>query len=363
MPRTRLGVIGVGHLGKEHARILSGMADVELVGVVDSHAPQAELIAQRCGTRAYTDHRALLPLVDAAVVATPTTYHHAVASAFLSHGIPLLVEKPLALDLPQAEELVALAARHGVVLQVGHIERFNPAFEELQRRPLRAKLFTCERYSGFSGRSTDIGVVLDMMIHDLDLVLVLVRSPVRSVEAMGVCVLGGQEDLAQARVTFGNGCVANFSASRVHPASVRRMQAWGPEGFAAIDFAKRHLTLMQPGASLRGQRNGARRTDAATMASYKSDLFTRHIETVEVDCAGGDQLTAELRDFVQCVRNGTMPRVDGSAGRDAITLASLILDQLRNHQWEGDARGPMGPWSLPAPLGALFTGGEQRQAA
>jgi predicted dehydrogenase len=363
MPRIRLGVIGVGHLGKEHARILSSMPDVELVGVVDAHAPQAELIAQRCQTRPFTDHRALLPLVDAAIIVTPTLYHHAVASEFLAHGVPVLVEKPLASDLPQAEELVTLATRLGVVLQVGHIERFNPAFEELQRRPLRPKLLTCERYSGFSGRSTDIGVVLDMMIHDLDIVLALVRSPVRTVDALGVSVLGGQEDLAQARVTFANGCVANFSASRVHPTSLRRMQLWGPEGFATVDFAKRHITLMQPATHLRFQRGSTRRPDPTTLASYKAELFTRHVETLEVDCAGGDQLTAELHDFVHCVRSEATPRVDGVAGRDAIALASLILDSARNHQWEGDASGPIGPWSVPAPLGGLFMSGDQQQVA
>jgi predicted dehydrogenase len=363
MSRLRLGVVGVGHLGKEHARILSGMADVELVGVADANASQAELIAQRCNTRAFQDHRALLPLVDAAVVATPTVHHHAVASDFLARGVPVLVEKPLASTLHQAEDLVALAARHGVVLQVGHIERFNPAFEELSRRPLRPKLFTCERYSGFSGRSTDIGVVLDMMIHDLDLVLSLVRAPVRTVDALGVSVLGGHEDLAQARVTFADGCVANFSASRVHPASVRRMQAWGAEGFAAVDFAKRHVTLTQPAAHLREDRRRSQPADAAALASYKAELFTRHLQTLEVDCAGGDQLTAELRDFVRCVRSGATPRVAGTAGRDAIALASLILDRLRAHQWEGDAAGPAGPWDLPAPLGALFVGGDERAAA
>jgi predicted dehydrogenase len=360
MSRLRLGVIGVGHLGKEHARILSGMADVELVGVADAHAPQAELIAQRCNTRAFHSHRDLLPLVDAAVVATPTTHHHAVASEFLARGVPLLIEKPLASTLQQADELVALAARRGVVLQVGHVERFNPAFEELSRRPLRPKLFTCERYSGFSGRSTDIGVVLDMMIHDLDLVLALVCAPVRTVDALGVSVLGGHEDLAQARVTFADGCVANFSASRVHPASVRRMQAWGAEGFAAVDFAKRHVTLTQPAAHLRGVRPPA---DAATLASYKAELFTRHVQTLDVDCAGGDQLTAELRDFVQSVRTGAAPRVDGAAGRDAIALASLILDSLRHHCWEGDAAGPTGPRNVPAPLGTLFTPRDQQAAA
>jgi predicted dehydrogenase len=186
MSRLRVAVVGVGHLGKEHARILATLPDVELVGVVDPNISQVESVAQRCGTQAFTDHRALLPLVDAAVIAAPTSHHFAVAADFLSRGLPLLVEKPIAQTIRQAEEMVELAERNGALLQVGHIERFNPAFEELLRHPLQPKFITCERYSGFSGRSTDIGVVLDLMIHDLDLVLALVRSPVRTVEALGV---------------------------------------------------------------------------------------------------------------------------------------------------------------------------------
>jgi predicted dehydrogenase len=168
MTRVRLAVVGVGHLGKEHARILSDLPDVELVGVADAHAPQAALIAQRCQTQAYSDHRLLLDKVDAAVIVVPTMHHHAVAMDFLRQGIPVLVEKPMTTTLDQAEELLGLAQSQGVVLQVGHIERFNPAFLELQRRPLRPKYIHCERLSGFSGRSTDVGVVLDLMIHDLD---------------------------------------------------------------------------------------------------------------------------------------------------------------------------------------------------
>src|SRR5262249_15586639 len=161
-----------------------------------------------------------------------------------------------------------------------------PAFEELERRPLRPKYVTCERYSGFSGRSMDIGAVLDLMIHDLDLVLTLVRSPVRSVEALGLSVLGGHEDLAQARVTFANGCVADLPASRVHPVPVRRLCAWGPEGFAGIDFVRRHLTLAQPAEHLRQGRFDTRRLDAAALASVKAELFGRHLEFQEID---GDQ--------------------------------------------------------------------------
>ncbi len=354
MGRLRLGVVGVGHLGKEHASILAAMPDVELVGVADPDAARAEAVALRCGTRAYAGHRALLGAVDAVVVAAPTAHHHAVACDFLRHGTPALVEKPLAAEPAPAEEMVDLARRHGAVLQVGHVERFNPAFEELCRRPLRPKYVSCERCGGFSGRSTDVGAVLDLMVHDLDLVLALVRAPVVAVWAMGAAVLGGHEDVARARLTFANGCVADLAASRVHPAPVRRMQVWGAEGYAGVDFAKRRLTLMQPSEALRQGRLDSRRLDAATAGSLKSELFTRHFEVREVDCAGGDQLTAELNDFLACVRGGGTPRVDGAAGRDAVALAARVLEALRGHAWDGDASGPTGARQVPPPAGFLF---------
>jgi predicted dehydrogenase len=350
MRRLRVGVVGVGHLGKEHARILAGLPDVELVGVADSHAAQAEAVAGRCGTRPFTDHRQLLPLVEAAVVAVPTATHHAVASDFLARGVPLLVEKPLASTPEQAEELVALAGRGKALLQVGHIERFNPAFEELRRRPLQPKYITAERYGGFTGRSTDIGVVLDLMIHDLDLVLALVQAPVLRVEALGAVVLGGHEDLAQARLTFAGGCVADLTASRVHPAAVRRMQVWSPEGFAGVDFARRRLTLAQPAEHLRQGQLDSRRLDAATLSSLKGELFGRHLQTLELDCDSGDQLTRELEEFVRCVRTGQRPRVDGAAGRDALAVAGRVLEGLRAHHLPA-ARGPLFA-PAPPPLAA-----------
>jgi predicted dehydrogenase len=353
MSRLRVGVVGVGHLGKEHARILASLPDVELAGVVDCDAAQVETVAGRCGTRAFADHRVLLPLVDAVVVAVPTSHHYAVAVDCLRRGLPLLVEKPMAQTVRQAEELVELAERHGSLLQVGHIERFNPAFEELLRHPLQPKYITCERCSGFSGRSTDIGVVLDLMIHDLDLVLALVRAPLRTVEALGVAVLGGNEDLAQARLTFANGCVADLRASRVHPEPVRRMHVFGPEGFAAVDYARRRLTLMQPSEQLRQGQLDSRRLDAAILATLKAELFGRHVEVQELDCDAGDQLTKELQEFVHSVRTGQRPLVDGAAGRDALALAGRVLDSLQVHAWEGTA-GPSGPWHLPAPRGMLF---------
>jgi predicted dehydrogenase len=363
MKRLRVAVVGVGHLGKEHARILATLPDVELVGVADPRPAQAEAVAQRCLTRAYPDHRPLLAVVDAAVVAAPTAWHHAVAADFLARGVPLLVEKPLAADLVQAEDLVALARRHGALLQVGHIERFNPVFEELQRRPLRPKYVRCERCSGFSGRSTDIGVVLDLMIHDLDLVLALVAAPVVRVEALGVAVLGGHEDMAQARLAFADGCVADLTASRVHPTPVRRMHLWGAEGFAGVDFARRHLTLMQPAEHLRHRRLDSRQLDPATLTTLKSDLFGRHLQVHELDLPAGDQLARELEHFVYCVRTGQRPCVDGAAARDALAVACRVLDSLGRHRWEGEQGGPAGPWQLPPPRGPLFLPPAQDAAA
>jgi predicted dehydrogenase len=353
MSRLRVGVVGVGHLGKEHARILATLPDVELVGVADPNVAQVQAVAERCGTRAFPDHHALLSLVDAAVIAAPTSLHSALAIDFLTRGLPLLVEKPMAQTVRHAEEMIDLAERHNTLLQVGHIERFNPAFEELLRHPLQPKFITCERYSGFSGRSTDIGVVLDLMIHDLDLVLALVQAPVRTVEALGVAVLGGNEDLAQARVTFTNGCVADLKASRVHPTPVRCMHVFAPEGFVGVDFARRHLTLMQPAEHLQQRQLDSRYLDAPTLATLKTELFARHLQVQELDCNAGDQLTRELQEFLHCVRTGQRPHVDGSAGRDALALAGRILDSLRAHAWEG-TDGPAGPWHLPAPRGTLF---------
>jgi predicted dehydrogenase len=362
MTRLPVAVVGVGHLGQHHARILAGLPEVELVGVVDPRPAQAEAVAQRCGTRAFAHHVQLPPEVRAAVVAAPTGQHHAIARDLLGLGVALLVEKPLAADGAEADELVALAAERGAVLQVGHVERFNPAFEELQRRPLRPKFITCERCGGFTGRGTDVGVVLDLMIHDLDLVQALVQAPVVRVEALGVAVLGGHEDVAQARLTFASGCVADLTASRVHPSPRRRMQVWGPEGYAAVDFAARHLTLMQPGEALRRGRLDSRRLDPATLAALQAGLFGRYLEVQELDGGAGDQLTRELHDFVAAVRTGRPPRVPGSAGRDALALAGRVLDSLRAHAWEGEAAGPAGPHHLPAPCGLLFAPAEQRAA-
>jgi predicted dehydrogenase len=354
MRRLRVAVVGVGHLGKEHARILSTLPEVELVGVADSNAEQAQAVARRCNTQAFTDYWPLLNLVDAVTIAVPTTWHRDVGVEFLKRGIPALIEKPLATCLEQCDELVELGIKHDTILQVGHIERFNPAFADLEQRNIRPKFIESERLANFSGRSLDIGVVLDLMIHDIDVLLTLVKSPVRSVEAIGVSLFGVHEDMANARLTFENGCVANLKASRASIKPSRKMRIYAPEGYVSLDFHKRHATLVQPSAQYRHGRLDVRKLDPAMLGLFKEQLFGQYLEVREIDMPEADQLTLELKHFVHCVRTRTQPKVNGADGRNAVELASQILAKINTHQWEGHASGPIGPTQMPAPLGPLF---------
>jgi len=329
MKRLRVAVIGVGHLGKDHARILAGMPEVELVGVADVNHEQAQHIARQYRTQAYSDYWPLLNLVEAASIVVPTTFHLAVAGEFLKRGIPLLVEKPLARSVAEAKELVDLAQANGALLQVGHIERFNPAYEELRSRPLHPTLIRAQRLGPFTGRSTDVGVVLDLMIHDLDLLLDLAGSMVQSVDASGLSVFGGHEDVASARLQFANGCVAEVAASRASPTSSRQMQLWGPEGFAECDFAARKLTLVQASEQVRRHGLDPARLDPASRARIREELFTRHMEVMSIDGKAQDQLSCELQEFVTSVRTGKSPRCSGQDGLAAISLAERILKSIK----------------------------------
>jgi predicted dehydrogenase len=293
----------------------------------------------------------------------PTTYHQTVASDFLRRGLHVLVEKPLALDTRQADAMVDIAERHHAILQVGHIERFNPAFEDLMQRRLQPKFVACERLGIFTGRSTDIGVVLDLMIHDLDLLLALVRSPVVDVQAVGMSVFGRHEDVGQAWLSFANGCAATVSVSRASCTPSRAMQVWAPEGHVRVDFSARKLTLMQPSEEVRKNGLDPRKLDQGSLARLKDELFTRHLQVLELDRNQGDQLTRELQHFVQCVQTGETPRVSGKDGRDALALAHRILGCMRTHRWDDKADGPVGPTHLPAPLGPLFVREVERAVA
>jgi predicted dehydrogenase len=349
--RLRVAVVGVGHLGQHHARVLAAHPHVELVAVADTRLDQARAVAERHGTEALADYRALIGRVDAVSVAVPTVHHHTVAGAFLERGIATMIEKPMASTLAEAEALVALARARGALLQVGHIERFNPALSALEGLPMRPKYITCERLSTYTFRSTDIGVVLDLMIHDLDLVLSLIPVPVRAVAALGVSVFGGHEDVANARVEFEDGCVANLTASRASYAATRKMRLWGAEGYAALDFAARQGTLVRPSEPFRHGQLGLDGVDLSQPSAVKAHLFGKVLRVDQVLAEGREPLALELEDFVRAVREGGRPRVGGEEALRAMRLADQILQAINTHQWEGLPGGPTGPHDLPAPIG------------
>jgi predicted dehydrogenase len=270
-----------------------------------------------------------------------------VAEAFLTRGIATLIEKPLAPSLTDAEALVALARASGALLQVGHIERFNPALKALDGLPLRPRYIACERLSSYTFRSTDIGVVLDLMIHDLDLVCALVPARVRSVAAVGVSVFGGHEDIANARVEFEDGCVANFSASRTSYVAARKMRLWGAEGYATIDFATRHGTLVRPSEQLRQGQLDLAGVDLAQPAAVKEHLFGKILRVDQVQTEGPEPLALELADFVAAVREQSRPRVSGEDALRAMRLADQVLQGIQTHEWEGV---PAGAQTRPVPL-------------
>ena len=356
MSRLRVAVIGVGALGRHHARFLSEQPNVELVAVADSQVDRGQEVATRHQTRWIADYRELLDrqMVDAVSVVVPTVAHRAVAGAFLEQGIPVLVEKPLAANVIQARQLLEISLREQALLQVGHIERFNPAFVAARAQIINPKYIRCERTSTYTFRSTDIGVVLDLMIHDIDLVLSLVHSPVRSCEAFGIGVMGQNEDAAQARIHFENGCIADITASRIHPTASRTVTAWSHTGCVTIDLHQRDVKHFGPGEPLRHGESPLERASrpGADLEALKKDVFGRFItmEPVAVVSAGPDALTQELQEFVRCAQTGATPHVDGEQALAAMVVADQILKQVASHQWDGHAHGPIGPypqWTLP----------------
>jgi predicted dehydrogenase len=286
----------------------------------------------------------------------PTALHREVAGAFLERGIPALVEKPLAATLAEARELVELARARGVVLQVGHIERFNPVLALLDGLRLRPKFIAAERLGLYTFRSTDIGVVLDLMIHDLDLILSRIPVPVLAVSAVGVSLFGAHEDVANARIWFEDGCVADLTASRASAQAVRKMRLWGAEGYASLDFAARRGTVVRPSDGLRRGDLALEGLDLGQPAAVKEHLFGQVFRVEEARAEGREPLALELEDFVQAVRTGSRPRVTGEDALRALRVADQILRSLAAHRWEGRPDGPTGPRDLPAPAAEPIAG-------
>ena len=349
MRKLRLAVVGAGRLGGFHAQKLAAMNNIDLVAVADPVAAQRNRVAQECQTQAVADHRQIIKQVDAVVIAAPTRFHHALGMDFLGHGIHTLMEKPLAARRAHADELVDVARRHGAVLQVGHVERFNPALAAALPYVPNPKYIEAVRASGFTFRSTDIGVVLDLMIHDLDVVLSMVRSPVSKVDALGLSVLGGHEDVANVRIEFDSGCVASLSASRVSHQPSRWMQIWAPRGMAAIDFASRKTRVVRPSEALLRRRFDVDSLSPDEVEHYKDHLLEEHLPRKEMQSDAVDALTLELEDFADSIRTSRSPRVSGEQGRDAVAVAEQILTKIGTHAWDDVPGGLVGPSATPRP--------------
>jgi len=330
MKRVRVMVVGAGALGRHHARILAGLDGVELVAVAEPREAQGRGIADQHGARWVADFRDVMDQVDAASIVVPTFLHRDVAREFLSRGLPVLVEKPLAANVAEAQELSDLANRRGVVLQVGHVERFNPALVAAKPLVQGPRYIRCERLSPYPFRSTDIGVVHDLLIHDIDLVLDLVRSPVSAVQAFGMRVISDHEDIVNARLMFENGCVADLTASRVHPSAKRELQAWSPAGCVHANLHSREVVAYSPSDALRSGPSplelAAR--PGADIEQLKRDVFGRFLNVERPIVSDADALTAELSEFVACVRGEGQPACGGREAVAALRVAERVLAAL-----------------------------------
>jgi len=308
--KLRVGVVGVGYLGKFHAQKYRHMPDVELVGVVDPDAQQVRQIAAENATTPYGDHEALFDKVDAISIAAPTPAHFSIAKSFLERDVDVLIEKPITTRLDEADELIRIAASRARIIQVGHLERFNPAVVALEGKIDRPRFIESHRLSIFQGRCTDVSVVLDLMIHDIDLILNLVGSEIKTVSAAGITVISGNVDIANARLEFANGAVANVTASRISAKNERKLRLFQKNAYISIDFANHSITLVQPDGN---------QTDAV--------IPGMSIETLNFD--KGDALDDELKSFVSSVKHRRQPQVTGKMGRDALKTALSIMDQIQ----------------------------------
>ncbi len=347
MSKLRLAVVGAGHLGRIHARIAAALEGVQLVAVVDPIAENRAQVTKETGVPVFSDIHELFGLADAAVVATPTTTHLEVGKELLHGGLHLLVEKPLTTTVAEADELVTLAKRQQLTLQVGHVERFNPGLTSVQEKLSDPKFIEARRCSGYTFRSTDIGVVLDLMIHDIDVVLSLVQSPLQQVEALGISVLGDQEDMVNARLRFASGCVANLTASRVSCAAERAMQVITPTCAATIDFAQRRSSLIEPTEQILVREFEANSLTTDEKSRLSQHLFTDLLVRRDLPSLDVNAIEQEQLDFVGAIRTGTNPQVTGHAGREAVAVAEAILEQVAAHQWDGVSGSRQGAFALP----------------
>jgi len=300
----RIAVIGCGKLGSRHAEMYSKMSGIELIGVCDTHAEKAQEAARRCKTKAFTNHRDLLKIVDAASIVVPSHKHYEISKDFIENGVHLLIEKPITTKLEDADALIELAARRQVLIQVGHIERFNSAIRTIKGIIKNPRFIECHRLGPYDPRVADVGVTLDLMIHDIDIVLDLVKSPVKHIDSVGACIVSKTEDIANARVRFENQAVCNLTASRVTPDVQRRIRIFQDNAYISLDYVSQEAQI------------------------YTKDATGIHHKKIDITKA--DSLKEELSDFIECVRTHKRPLVSGEEGREALAVALEISRQIHS---------------------------------
>lgn len=329
MKNLRTGVVGVGHMGANHARIYSELAGSTLAAVSDANPATAAAIAAKHRTHAAADLEDFAARIDAATICTPTVTHYEIAKFLLARGKHLLVEKPIADTPTRARELADLAAANGCVLQVGHIERFNPVLHALEAKLNAPRFLEVTRLSPYPNRSTDIGVVLDLMIHDLEIILHLVRSPITSIDPVGISVLGGGEDIANVRFRFENGCVANVTASRISQDRVRKIRVFQEDAYLSLDYKDQSGYLLRLAHDDEHETSGiGKLIGLATDSKIVTAFNGRRIVREPVQVTPGEPLRIELEAFLACVREGRSPKVTGHAAADALELALDITRRI-----------------------------------
>jgi predicted dehydrogenase len=340
MSRKRVAVVGCGHLGAIHARLLAARHDAELVAVVDPMPESREKVAAAHGCRPLAEPRELIGLVDAAVVAAPTGLHANVSLPLLEAGLDLLVEKPIAADVEEARAISIAARRHGRIVAVGHVERFNPAWRTAVARVGRPVVVESARLAPFTFRSLDVGVVHDLMIHDIDLVLSLEPGRLERVEAQGIMATGGHEDAVRARLVFASGMVADLSASRINPVLRRSLTMWSETAIASVDFNAKTVDVIEPSVGVRDGTFAAQAVPAADRAAMKDRFFADVLPLEKVAVADANAIACEHDDFLAAVRTRQQPLVSAAAGAAAVEVAARVLESLEITRFGKTAGSP-----------------------
>lgn len=324
MEPVRVGVVGVGHLGRLHALLYKNVPRAQLAGVFDISPETAAAVARETGCRAFETYRDLLAHVDAVNVVVPTTQHFSVAAEALRLGKHVFIEKPITSSLQEADELIRLARENRCLIQVGHIERFNQAMRALSTVPLNPRFIESHRLATFNPRGTDVAVVLDLMIHDIDIILTLVNSPVARIDANGVAVISGEPDIANARITFENGCVANVTASRISQKKMRKMRLFEKDSYVSIDFLQGLTERFRLVAQLPEEEQ-----QTGVIMGKLEGKRTRYVYYERLQAPEGNALQIELEEFVDAIVTGRKPHVTAEDGRNALAVATQIADIIK----------------------------------